>query len=87
MINLQELVDYCLSKQNAYIDFPFGDSPVCFKYDGRIFAEIYPGDDNYKITLRCDPVAGEYYRNKYPEIVIPGYHVPCGNENIKTLYC
>jgi predicted DNA-binding protein (MmcQ/YjbR family) len=76
MIKLQEIIDYCLSKQDAYIDFPFGDIPICIKYNKNIFAEIYPNNDDYKITLRCIPENGEIYQNKYPKIVIPGYHVP-----------
>lgn len=84
MIKLQKLIDYCLSKENAYIDFPFGDIPVCIKYNRHIFAEIYPEEDNYKITLRCDPGMGEYYRSKYPEIIIPGYHVPLRQRKYKN---
>ena len=84
MIDLQDLINYCSSKENAVINFPFGDSPVCFKYNGHIFAEIYPKEDQFKITLRCDPRVGEYYRNQYPEIVLPGYHVPLRQRKYKN---
>jgi len=84
MRDLQELIDYCLGKEGAVIDFPFGDVPVCVKYEGRIFAEIYPNDDNYKITLRCEPEVGERYRNQYPGIVLPGYHVPLRQRRYKN---
>lgn len=73
-----------MSKEGAYIDFPFGDTPVCVKYDNRIFAEIYPGKDNFRITVRCEPETGEYYRAKYPEIVMPGYHVPLRQRKYKN---
>jgi predicted DNA-binding protein (MmcQ/YjbR family) len=84
MRDLQELVDYCLDKEGAVIDFPFGDIPVCVKFEGRIFAEIYPNESNYKITLRCEPDVGERYRNEYPGIVLPGYHVPLRQRKFKN---
>jgi predicted DNA-binding protein (MmcQ/YjbR family) len=84
MIKLNKIMDYCLSKKDAYIDFPFGDIPICVKYNGHIFAEIYPNDNNYKITLRCIPEIGQTYREKYPEIVIPGYHVPLKQRKYKN---
>lgn len=83
-MNLRKLVNYCLSKENSYIDFPFGEIPICIKCDGHIFAEIYPDPDNYKITLRCDPIIGEFYRKKYEGIVIPGYHVPLRQRKFKN---
>ncbi len=133
MFKLNEILDYCLSKKGAYVDFPFGDIPICVKYNGHIFAEIYPKDNrvllklqfqknfhsktafassqrfarfgtkreqmqrlilkltkfqnksnDYKITLRCIPEIGQMYREKYPEIIIPGYHVPLKQRKYKN---
>jgi predicted DNA-binding protein (MmcQ/YjbR family) len=84
MTQLNEIVDYCLSKGDAYIDFPFGDIPICIKYNGHIFAEIYPETNNYKITLRCEPEIGQIYRKKYSEIILPGYHVPLKQRRFKN---
>ena len=84
MLKLNKIVDYCLSKKEAYIDFPFGDIPICIKYNGYIFAEIYPKNDNYKITLRCEPEIGKMYRKKYPDIILPGYHVPLKQRKYKN---
>jgi len=83
-IDLQELIDYCSKKTDSEIAFPFGNEPICFKHNGKIFIEIYPNDDNYKVTVRCDSVIGEYYRTKYPEIIIPGYHVPLRQRKYKN---
>ncbi len=84
MIELNEIVEYCLAKPGASLEFPFGDIPVCIKYKGKIFAEIYPDSSDYKITLRCDPLRGEYYRQQYPRAVIPGYHVPLKQRRFKN---
>jgi len=75
-MTLQSLVDYCLRKEGAYIDCPFGDIPICAKWKGHIFAEIYPKPGDFKITLRCDPEVGEVYKARYPGRVPPAYHVP-----------
>lgn len=75
-MELKELIEYCRNKPEATLEFPFGKIPVCFKFRDRIFAEIYPNEDDYKITLRCEPEAGEYFRQAFPENVVPAYHVP-----------
>jgi predicted DNA-binding protein (MmcQ/YjbR family) len=70
------ILSYCLSKQGAYIDFPFGEIPICVKVKNRLFAQLYPNPEDYKITLNCDIMTGEFYRNLYPNIVTRGYHCP-----------
>ncbi len=72
----EEIINYCLTKPGAYIDFPFGDIPVCVKVGSRLFAQLYPKQDDFKITLNCDRVIGEMYRNSYPGAVTRGYHCP-----------
>jgi predicted DNA-binding protein (MmcQ/YjbR family) len=75
-MNLQQLLDYCQSKKEAYIDFPFGDIPICFKIFNKLFAEIYPKDYDFKITLKCNPDLALIYREKYPDVVVRGYYCP-----------
>lgn len=76
MINPQSLIQYCSKKPKAYIDHPFGLEPVCIKVNGKIFAEIYLGEDNYKITLKCEVALAQLYREQFPEVVVRGYHCP-----------
>ena len=71
-----EIINYCLLKDGAYLDFPFGDIPICVKVANRLFAQIYPKPKDYKITLNCDMMTGEFYRNLYPNTVVRGYHCP-----------
>ena len=70
------MIKYCLTKKHSYIDFPFGEQPVCIKVNGKIFAEIYTHGDNFKITLKCEPILAELFRQQYPDIVVKGYHCP-----------
>lgn len=71
-----EIIEYCLNKNKAYIDYPFGDIPICFKVNKKIFAELYPLDNDYKITLKCDVLLAELYRKQYPNDIVRGYHCP-----------
>lgn len=67
--------------------FPFGYIPVCYKVCGRLFIEIYPKEENLKITLRCDTVLAEAWRQQYPGVVVAGYHCPARQKPYKnTVY-
>ena len=39
---LEDIKKYCLGKHKAYEECPFGDIPICYKLNGKIFAQIYP---------------------------------------------
>lgn len=75
-MNPEEIKAYCLSKWKAYEDSPFGDIPICFRLNKKIFAQIYPNTQDYKITLKCTADAGQFYRQVYPSVVVRGYHCP-----------
>ena len=36
-----ELLNYCLSKNGAYIDHPFGPESDIIKVEGKIFAQLF----------------------------------------------
>lgn len=73
---VEDIKKYCLSKHKAYEDCPFGDVPICYKLNGKVFAQIYPYPEDYKITLKCTADAGQFYRMVYPGKVVRGYHCP-----------
>ena len=75
-MQIDDIIQYCLNKNKAYIDYPFGDIPICFKVNNKLFAQLYPLEDDYKITLKCDVLLAELYRKQYKDIVIKGYHCP-----------
>ena len=72
----EKIKEYCLGKHKAYETQPFGDVPVCFKLNNRIFAQLYPYEWDYKITLKCTADAADFYRMLYPDKVTRGYHCP-----------
>lgn len=75
-MSVEEIKKYCMSKYRACEEYPFGDVPVCYKLNGKVFAQIYPYPGDYKITLKCTADAGQFYRMAYPGKVVRGYHCP-----------
>lgn len=75
-MELEEIKNYCKGKPYVTEEFPFGDIPICYKLNGKIFAQLYPYDHDYKITLKCTVDAGQFYREVYPQKVVRGYHCP-----------
>lgn len=71
-----EIRALCLSKRGAAETFPFGPVPVCYKLNGKIFAQLYPYPEDFKITLKCTRETGELYRFLYPQHVTRGYYCP-----------
>lgn len=76
MIDINEIIEYCQNKKISYIDYPFGDIPICFKVNNKLFAQLYPLENDYKITLKCNVLLAEIYREQYKDIVVKGYHCP-----------
>lgn len=72
----QDILDYCLKKPGAWLDHPFGPIPHCVKVGRRLFAQLYPKPKDYKLTLNCERMTGDFYRQQYPGTVMPGYHCP-----------
>lgn len=84
-MTFEDIQAYCLKKTGAYQDNPFGPIPVCFKVCNRIFLEWYP--DEEKMTVRCEPILADFYRQSYPDIVVVGYHCPARQKPYKnTVY-
>ena len=74
----QELSNYLLSFQGAWIDFPFGDETAVYKVgkksggeEEKMFALIENGSKPLRISLKCDPQLAEILRERY-ETVLPG---------------
>lgn len=72
----EDIKKYCLRKHKAYETLPFGDVPICYKLNGKIFAQLYPYENDYKITLKGTAPVGDFYRQLYPGRVVRGYHCP-----------
>ena len=78
----QEILDYCLRKPGAYLDYPFDPiTPVvkvkaASQEKGRIFAQAFILRGEPKVTLNCTPLTAMVYRERYPDSVTRGWHCP-----------
>lgn len=77
------LINYCLTKSGAYLDFPFhGEDYATVKIKNtitgkyRIFAEVFTLNDNDYLTFSTDEITAIGIRCNYPNIVKKGYHCP-----------
>ena len=77
-----EIIEYCLAKPGAYLDYPFEPfSPVVkvkapSQGKGRIFAQPFILHGEPKVTLNCTPESAEIYRSVYSGSVLRGWHCP-----------
>jgi predicted DNA-binding protein (MmcQ/YjbR family) len=78
----EEIIEYCLAKDGAYLDYPFDPIFPVVKVNaasqskGCIFAQpFFPGNEP-KVTLNCTPISAEFYRSVYPDSVVRGWHCP-----------
>ena len=71
-----ELLDYCLAKNGAYIDHPFGPDSDIIKVEGKIFAQLFLLGGRESATFNCERMTGDFYRQLFPGIVVRGYHCP-----------
>ena len=76
-----EIINYCLLKPGAFLDYPFGPESTIIKVKSthspaRIFAQFFTLKGDKKATFKCDVITGELFRSLYPGIVTRGYHCP-----------
>lgn len=78
----QNLMNYCLKKAGAYLDYPFGPQLAAVRVGktenkrGRIFAQFFDLKGTDVVTFNCDVLTGQFFRNLYPDTVQRAWHVP-----------
>lgn len=60
-MTVEEIRKYCIGKHKATEEYHFGDIPICYKLNGKIFAQLYPYPEDFKITLKCTADRGLFY--------------------------
>lgn|SRR5690554_356201 len=74
-MNIEEFRDYCLSKKGVAESFPFDEVTLVFKVMDKMFALIGLDNNPAKANLKCDPEKTIELREKYPDLILPGYHM------------
>lgn len=78
----KDLLEYCLGKKGAYLDFPFGDWYAVVKIrtsekrHGYIFAEFFEQNGEEKFTFSTSAEDAEYLREAFPSTIVRGWHCP-----------
>ena len=73
-MNIETIRTYCLEKENAEEGFPFGETTLVFKVDGKIFLLLSLDAIPPQFNAKCDPDNAIELREQY-ESIIPGYHM------------
>lgn len=72
----EEILKYCMSLENVYIDAPFHDDNWVLarcKENHKAFAWTYVREGHLCVNVKVDPEWRDFWRQTY-EAVIPGYH-------------
>ncbi|WP_440119381.1 MmcQ/YjbR family DNA-binding protein [Paenibacillus sp. QZ-Y1] len=79
------IIEYCLKKNGATKEYPFGPNTSVFKVADKMFALIFEDNGNHvRLNLKCDPVIAENLREQL-EAVQPGYHMNKKHWNTITM--
>ena len=54
---------------------PFGPNTLVMKVAGKMFALTGLDETDFRINLKCDPMRALELRERYPEIIVPGWHM------------
>ncbi len=64
-----------LAQRGADDDMPFGPDTVAYRVGGKIFALVGLEWVPSRVNLKCDPERAIELRERYPDGVLPGYHM------------
>ena len=73
----QEAIDFCLSLDNTYEDYPFHDfnwTVMRHKSNKKMFAAIYEHMGSIRVNVKCDQNLTYMLRSTY-KAVVPAYHM------------
>lgn len=73
-MNIEEIRDYCLSKENSEEGFPFGEKYLVFKVNGKVFLILMLDKFPAFFNVKTAPQWSEELREHYPQITA-GYHM------------
>ncbi len=73
-MDIEQLRQYALSKEEVEEGFPFGETTLVFKVQGKIFMLMALDEVPHRINLKCDPEKALELREAY-DAVLPGYHM------------
>lgn len=74
-MNIESVREYALGKPSVTEGFPFGDSVIVYKVNGKMFLLLPLDTQPLQFNVKCNPDKAIELREEYPEAVLPGYHM------------
>ncbi len=74
-MNAEQIRNYALAKEDVTEGFPFGEDTLVFKVNNKIFLLVALDKTPLCFNVKCEPGKAIELREKYPEAVLPGYHM------------
>ncbi|MEO6730144.1 MAG: MmcQ/YjbR family DNA-binding protein [Ferruginibacter sp.] len=74
-MNIETLREHVIKKPSVTEGFPFGDSVIVFKVEGKVFLLMPLDTSPLQFNVKCDPEKALELRDRYPDCVLPGYHM------------
>lgn len=74
-MNVEDVREYALAKDDVTEGFPFGESTLVFKVNNKIFLLMSLDAASLQFNLKCDPDRAAELRDEYPDWILPGYHM------------
>ncbi|MBA3971330.1 MAG: MmcQ/YjbR family DNA-binding protein [Bacteroidetes bacterium] len=73
-MNIENLREYCLSKNGVEESLPFGPNTLVFKVMDKVFLLAGIDSKPLQFNVKCDPEKAIALRENYSS-VLPGYHM------------
>lgn len=73
-MNIEEIREYALGKENTTEGFPFDESTLVIKVNGKMFLLLSLDAHPVQFNVKCDPDKAIELRAEY-SCVLPGYHM------------
>jgi predicted DNA-binding protein (MmcQ/YjbR family) len=71
-MNIEQVREYCMSKNGVTEGFPFDDTALVFKVCDKMFALL--GLEGTWLNLKCEPDKAIELREQFADVT-PGYHM------------
>ena len=74
-MNIEQLQEYCLSKQAVEETLPFGPDTLVYKVAGKAFLlTSLNNEEGLRFNVKCDPDLAQELREQHG-CVLPGFHM------------
>ena len=73
-MDIEQIIQYTLSKKDVEETLPFGPNTLVFKVKGKIFLLLSLDEKPLRLNVKCNPEYAIELRERYAS-VIPGYNM------------